>query len=121
MVFTLRPTESHLLLLLLLLLHTKLPQLRHLLQLSHGCLWQNDGLAGTVSATLSHGDRPESRPDALFPVMLDQTPVCPDATCSANPENLTPLCISAMYLCICILERTQMLTFQHFKKEKPKC
>lgn len=72
-----------------------------------------------MSTTLSHGDRSESRPDALFPVMLDQTAVCPDAICSANPENLTPLRTSAMYLCLCILKRIQMGPFNTLKKKSP--
>lgn len=109
--FTLRPADSH----PSLLLHTKLPQPQHVLRLSYGRLRQPDGLAGTVSATLSQGGRPESRADALFPVVLDQAlvPVCPDAICSATPENLTPLCASAMTHFLCILKRIQLLTFQH--------
>lgn len=119
LVFTLRPADSH----PSLLLHTKLPQPQHVLRLSYGRLRQHDGLAGTASATLSQGDRPESRADALFPIVLDQAlvPVCPDAICSATPENLTPLCASAMTHFLCILKRIQMLTFQHWKKEKLKC
>lgn len=112
LVFTPRPADLR----LPLLLHTKLPQPRHVLWLSYGCLQQNDGLA----VTLSQGDRPESRADAPFPTLSASVPVCSDAICSATPENLPPLCASAMTRFLCIPKGIQMLTFQHWKKRKVK-